>query len=70
MKKNIPKIPLVDILTEVKASKIRRLAQSVPSAYSSANEVDSFIKGQRDDWENRISEIIPKTQKLFTNGRH
>ena len=35
---------------ESKLSKIRRLAQSVPSAYSSAADADAAINQQRDDW--------------------
>lgn len=35
---------------ENKLSKIRRLAQSVPSAYSSAADADASINQQRDDW--------------------
>jgi hypothetical protein len=35
---------------ESKLSKIRRLAQSVPSAYESMEAADAFIKQQRDDW--------------------
>jgi hypothetical protein len=35
---------------ENKLSKIRRLAQSVHSAYSSAADADAAINQQRDDW--------------------
>jgi hypothetical protein len=35
---------------ENKLTKIRRLAQSVPSAYSSAADADAAINQQRDDW--------------------
>ncbi len=53
MKKDIPKKQPIDIPVEDKLSKIRRLAQSVPSVYSSAEEVDASIKQQRDDWVNK-----------------
>ncbi len=35
---------------ESKLSKIRRLAQSVPSAYESMDAADASINQQRDDW--------------------
>jgi hypothetical protein len=35
---------------ESKLSKIRRLAQSVPSAYESMDAADVSINRQRDDW--------------------
>jgi hypothetical protein len=60
MKQDIPDTQPLDIPPEDKLSKIRRLAQSVPSAYSSAEEADLYIKQQRDDWENTNSDIITK----------
>lgn len=53
MKKYIPETLTLDLPPEDKLSKIRRLAQSVSSTYSSAEEVDSYIKQQRDDWSNK-----------------
>ena len=40
----------LNVQQENKLSKIRRLAQSVPSAYSSAADADAAINQQRDDW--------------------
>lgn len=40
----------LNVPQENKLSKIRRLAQSVPSAYSSAADADASINQQRDDW--------------------
>lgn len=53
MKQDIPDTQPLDIPSEDKLSKIRRLAQSVPSAYSSAEQVDADIKQQRDDWADK-----------------
>lgn len=58
MKQVIPPTQPTDTPPEDKLSKIRRLAQSVPSVYSSAEEVDAFIKQQRDDWANQDSEPV------------
>ena len=40
----------LNVPQENKLSKIRRLAQSVPSAYESMDAADAFINQQRDDW--------------------
>lgn len=50
MKQDIPDTQPLVIPSEDKLSKIRRLPQSVPSAYSSADDIDASIKQQRDDW--------------------
>ena len=60
MKKNTPETQPLVKPPEDKLSKIRRLAQSVPSAYSSAEEVDAYIKQQRDDWSKDNIVIIIK----------
>lgn len=40
----------LNVPQENKLAKIRRLAQSVSSAYSSAADADAAINQQRDDW--------------------
>jgi hypothetical protein len=60
MKQDIPDTQPLDIPPEDKLSKIRRLAQSVPSVYSSAEEVDAYIKQQRENWDNQNAESASK----------
>ena len=60
MKKNTPETQPLVKPPEDKLSKIRRLAQSVPSAYSSVEEVDAYIKQQRDDWVRQNIELVYK----------
>jgi hypothetical protein len=60
MKQVIPDTQPLDIPSEDKLSKIRRLAQSVPSAYSSAEQVDEDIKQQRDDWIRQDVSLVSK----------
>jgi hypothetical protein len=60
MKQDIPDTQPLDIPPEDKLSKIRRLAQSVPSVYSSAEEVDAYIKQQRENWDNQNAESACK----------
>lgn len=60
MKQDIPDTLPLDVPREDKLSKIRRLAQSVPSAYSTAEEVDAYIKQQRDDWIRQDVSLVSK----------
>lgn len=60
MKQDIPDTQPLGIPPEDKLAKIRRLAQSVPSVYLSVEEVDAYIKQQRNDWIRQDVSLVSK----------